>query len=128
VPDTKIKWCSNYGDNKEPSNPNYKDAPTVCVEGGLYSGTHGEMHHATQEETEAKTKGGTPNSMEAIIDASTDAYVETFSESKCDKKCIKAQLTKFYKKFKTCMDKAAHTDKKGNVIKPKTNDSGQGGL
>ena len=98
----------------------HKQAPTVCLEGNKDNGTHGEMHHETDEITKKileKWKKGKstldPTSIDATIEASAKAYAKTFPQ--CSQNCIKEQLESYYKKkFKGC--KLRVVDKSGKPI------------
>jgi hypothetical protein len=121
IPSVKVQQCKGYDADK---------APTVCVEGGKETGTHGKMHSATDDNTEdmVYNEGEYKNhtcaketaTMNCTIEASAQAMVDVFSDSKCDKKCIKQQLEKFYDKL--CKgQKMTPMDKNGDEIKRGTN-------
>jgi hypothetical protein len=116
VPSVKVQQCQGY---------NADEAPTVCVEGGKTTGTHGKMHSATDTNTKKMVKGEydtnpkcntKADTIDCTIEASAQAMVEVFADSKCDKKCIKQQLHKFYDKL--CKgQKITPRDMDGNEIK-----------
>ncbi len=116
IPETKLRDCPNY----QKGGGLHKQAPTVCLEGNKDNGTHGEMHHETDEITKKileKWKKGKstldPTSIDATIEASAKAYAKTFPQ--CSQNCIKEQLESYYKKkFKGC--KLRVVDKSGKPI------------
>ena len=127
IPSVKVQDCKGY---------NADQAPTVCVEGGKETGTHGKMHAATDDNTRDMVYGKEPynknhtcakeaNTMDCTIEASAQAMMDTFPDSKCDKECIKQQLAKFYDKL--CKgQKMTPRDKDGKEIKITTDDNGGG--
>ena len=123
IPQTKLLGCKDYVKNGK----FHQTAPTVCVEGGLTSGTHGTLHANTDTATrQILYKKGSyehislkSENLDAVIEASAAAYIKTFKDSKCDKECIKEQLQEHYKQFKACT--FAAKDKSGKVIETKDN-------
>lgn len=103
IPDSWVNHCSGY---------NYKEAPTVCLEGTSHSmGSHGECHDIMDALTD-KTKGAKlPKGAEmesAILQAADShrrlmeqmGYSEWFGLADfCDKECIEAQLKYYYGKM-----------------------------
>ena len=118
VPSVKVQQCKGY---------NADEAPTVCVEGGKTTGTHGKMHSATDQMTQDMIDGEgeyqnghlcaeKSNTMNCTVEASAQAMVKAFPDSKCDKECIKQQLHKFYDKL--CKgQKITPRDMNGDEIK-----------
>ena len=122
IPEAKISHCAGYG-KKQGSFHN--NAPTVCVEGGKDTGTHGRIHDRTDDATEEMVYdkdtykshhcSKASNSMGCALEASAEGYVRAFPESNCNKDCIKAQLEKYYKKFDEC--EITPRNKKGDEIR-----------
>lgn len=111
IPKSRVSNCQGYDHNK---------APTVCVEGGNNSGTHGKLHMATDKNTEDMVYGiyehspsanKEPSSMASAIEASAQAMSKEFG---CDKTCIKRELDKFYRKL--CPNGVVLKDRNGKVI------------
>lgn len=76
-------------------------APTVCVEGGRYELTHGEMHMIQGLREESFMSGGAnsgkPWNYGAGKDSAIMAHDMTFGdEATCSRGCLEAQLDKFY--------------------------------
>ena len=92
----------DYGDdyNEETTCSKYtksvhNNAPTICVEGGHSSGTHGKMHGETDEATRDTVNNATEHNLENTLEASAKAFEKTFPH--CKKECIKEQLDNYYK-------------------------------
>ena len=118
IPETKLIHCPGY---KKGGNI-HTYAPTVCLEGGNGSGTHGEMHRNNDLKTTRLVNGKYPackgqniNTIDCTIEVAAAAYVKTFNH--CKKACIKKQLKDYYKgTFKNCNMPPVNTH--GKPIKP----------
>lgn len=95
IPSSSItkEVCPNY---------DFRDAPTVCVEGTSQSvGSHKRAHTELAEahsalEQNGKVAADGSMSMKDALDAAVDSHAEAFPLSKCSKKCIRAQLESYY--------------------------------
>jgi len=111
----KDTTCTNY------TKKMHDNAPTVCVEGGHSSGTHGKMHDATDKQTKKAVNSNKPHTLDATLEDSAKAFEKTFSQ--CKKECIKQQLEKYYngKGLEKCLKARGARNKTGQPIK-KTDD------
>ena len=105
--------CDNY------SKQMHDNAPTVCVEGGHSSGTHGKMHEKTDKQTRNDVDSNEPHTLEQTLTQSAKAFKETFKN--CDEACIKAQLDSYYnhKGLEACLKERGPRNKIGKPIKKK---------
>ena len=73
-------------------------APTVCVEGGNSSGSHGKMHTLTNKYAEKEISDG-KLTYEGAKKAALKAHQKTFGNMACgkDAKCLEAQLDSYFK-------------------------------
>ena len=85
----KRRCWGNYTEN---------GSPTICLEGGATTGSHGAMHKATKVAVADHLKS---NNMD--YDTARDRMVNVISKMYgCNKKCLKAQLDGYYKKKHGC--------------------------
>ena len=93
-------------------------APTICLEGGASTGSHGTFHKQTERKIDF-IRGSNRNlpyvkSRKAVVNIAVSEYG-------CDKDCLEAQLDDYYKKANTCdepLEEAnvvAHTGKSGGA-------------
>ena len=80
---------------------NYNDAPTICLEGGGATGSHGAMHKATKGLL-SKDKNKSLIDYDTISKRLAKIISAAYG---CDPDCLKAQLDKYYKSKYGCPGK-----------------------
>lgn len=82
---------------------NVNDGPCVCVKGGGYSDTHGDLHKKSKEKLRAVMESGQRLTYEVAKTKVAEAHEETFAEHgepQCSDKCIRAQIDASLEKHK----------------------------